>query len=262
MYLVKIKHDDETDLIIDNEEHRRALCAACDNVTDLYELDLMFNYLKYDFYINYLLRHKKQLHARNQTYNKELVDKVCSVLQSEEVRRVLFMLLDIEEDITLQQRYLTLMTKCFRVNISRNIKAYTPVDSIVERLVTNYIKVIQTTGTYKNLVKYIDNNDVDIYIYSAKVRANILERMGSQLTDLFEFEDKDLKVIATFLYDNYIKRKTARKSFVTKKYIENIIYNDEVILDNIKTLLFKDVPTQKYTKLLIDKIYSMYFIEH
>jgi len=267
-YITKNKFDDETDLIINNEEMKDKILRENPGIVDITLLDEIFDFIKYEIFINFLYKSLKSNdrlykptekdHKENKT---EIMSKINKIFETSHVTKYIITILGIENDILLQQRYISLLINFYksRIRDGKLILRYNKISPNVDcdKLSENFIKYIKLFPEYKNIVKYM-HNDHDIYISLKVVRDKVLEELTDmELVNYYDFEDDELDNITLFIHDNYIFQKTKKKSHINKKYLENIFYNDKEVEKNVKLILDnKREFYDKYIKIIIDKMFK------
>jgi len=255
VYLVKHIYDNNTELVVTDDKIRYELTVKYPQLTDLYIHDLIFEYIKYDVYINFLYKIKKQMNSKDPEYTSNLKEAYQKIFNSLQFKKVLFTLLNIKDEIFLQERYLNLIIRFYNKMLSSNILHFNPRVECLEQLISNYSSVI-TTFNYKNIVKYINNDQEDLFIYSKSVREG-LKLEHSSINFMYDFENDDLKKISNIIYENYIKMKISPKyKFVGRVHLENIIYQNEACITMIKNLLDMNENIDKYIKIIINYIFT------
>lgn len=255
--LVKINYDKTTDIVVDDEKLRYELCKKLPHIQDLYTYDCIFEYIRYDLYINFFISVKKTLNVKDPNYLKLVVSAYKELMQTERFTKFYFGILGIKDEIFLQERYLSLVQKFFINTIYKHINYIKPSELILDVVCNNYCSVIEDIG-YKYLVKYVNSDKDNLFISCETIRNKVCSK--SQITNLYDFETNDLKIITNLIFENYVRTKLNTKiKFTSKKYIEKIIYNNECCINNIKSSLPPNLLSSydKYIKILVNNIWTM-----
>lgn len=139
--------------------------------------------------------------------------------------------------------------------ITSKILHFNPRLECIDQLVSNYSSVISKFN-YKNVVKYINNDEEDLLIYSKKVRDE-LKLEHPSINFRYDFENEELRKISHIIYENYIKMKISPKyKFVGRVHLENVIYQNEACIAMIKTLIDSHENIDKYIKIIINYIFA------
>jgi len=260
-YLVKIVHDKKTDLVVEDEKLRYEICNKLPHIIDIYKKDLIFEYIKYDLFINFFYSAKRLINNKQDNYSNIVINQYKEIINSNKFKDFYFCMLDITDELFLQERYLSYIQNFFISHSTRHIRVVNPDKSCIEDICKQYCLVIKKLG-YKNIVKYVDNNETNIFISSNEIRDLINKELLNDnelinVKNIYDFEYNDLKIITEMIYDNYIKPKLTKMGFVNIKKIENIIYNNDFCLNTIKASLGdKVIYFEKYVKIIIQNIYS------
>jgi hypothetical protein len=260
-YLVKIVNDKKTDLVVEDEKLRYEICVKLPHITDIYKKDLIFEYIKYDLFINFFYSVKRLINSKQDNYSDILINQYKEIINSDKFRDYYFCILDITNELFLQERYLNYIQNFFISHSMRHVRLIKPDDSCIEDIAKQYCLVIKNLN-YKYIVKYVDNNPENIFISSDKIRELINKELANDnelknVQNIYDFEYNDLKIITEMIYDNYINPKLTKMGFVNIRKIENIIYNNDVCISTIKASLGDKVNYfEKYVKIIIQNIYS------
>lgn len=257
IYMVKKKFNNDTDIIIDDKKIRYEISDICEQITDIYNIDLMFDYVKYDIYINFFHKTKKLFNKRDKNYITKLTEKYVEIIKSTKFRTFYLMLLGIDSNdkIDLQLRYLSQIQKFFERHIDKVIVPFFPNEDCIDMLIKNYSNVIEHFK-YTSIVKFV-NDETDICIYSEKIREHVFA-LQPHLDMLYEFEDHKLKEITNIIKINHVIPKVSNSyKRVPRTHIENIIYKNDNCINDIKAALNDKVNLyNKYVNIIIQNIYS------
>lgn len=260
-YIVKIIHDKTTDIVVEDTKLRYDICEKLSYITDIYNKDLIFEYIRYDLFINFFYATKRSINNKQDKYHDILVNAYKEIINSSKFREFYFLLLNITDEIFLQERYLLFIKNFFISHTTRHIRIVKPEQECIKEIANQYVTIIKKMN-YKNIVKYVDNNSENIFISSDEIRNIVVEELQSDpefsyVKNIYDFELNNLNIITEIIYNNYIKTKLTKMGFVNLKKIENIIYNNEICINTIKASLGDKVNLfDKYIKIIIQNIFT------
>lgn len=258
-YIVKYVNDKKQDIVISDEKCRYDLVKDTNlGITDIYDIDCAFDCIKYDLYINFFYSNKKLINNKQPNYQETVINAYKDIIKTDKFKKFLFIVLDIDDEIFLQERYLFLAQSFFISHANNHINIITPKsDKVIDLLTKGYTNVINHFN-YKFLVKYVNNDTTNIFISSSKVRKNVMDSFIDNFENLYDFENEHLIVLTGIVYNNYILANINKTGYVPKKRIENLIYNNDVCMSVIKnSLQDHSEHFNKYLKIIIQNIYAI-----
>ena len=257
-YIVKYIYDKNEDIIINNDKFRYDITKRIPDLTDLYDIDCVFDSIKYDLFINFFYSIKKIINNKQPNYQELVINAYKDVIKTDKFKSFLFYILDIENEIFLQERYLFFAQTFFISHTNKHINIINPCsEKVITLLTKGYINVIQQFK-YTHLVKYVNNDLTNIFISSSDVRKNIMNSFIDNFINLYDFENEHIVVLTNIIYNNYIKNQINKTGYIPKKRVESLIYNNDTCINVIKNSLKENVNLfDKYIKIIIQNIYAL-----
>lgn len=270
-YIVHRIYDRETDIIVTDDNIRRELIESIE-LTDITLYDEIFNSILHDIYINFfypIFTTRKTTNDGIETL-KQKYNEVCS---SSRFRSFLFGILNIEEKLDLQQRYLhhayEQLTRRLQITANQSLMSIQKASNkelLIETIANNYYFVI-IKGKYKTIGKYVNGDDTTIYINNSQIRHRVYQLLDEYKNDnllfdcayMYEFEETEIPIIARLLYDNFICDNIIfRTRSKYRQQCEKYIYNNHECIKMIKNGLGdKSSLCYDYINIIINNIINI-----
>lgn len=275
-YIVTNIHDMDTDMTISNESLRNDILKLYPELIDLSLKDAIFDATLHDMYINFF--YSSYSTHRSENDKKLLKSKYKEICMSEQFRSFYFALIGIQDDIHLQERYLSQihqkMSRKLNVTMTyseKMIERNSNKQVLFESIARNYLNILKT-GKYKKVAKYINGEPTNIYISNPHVRKQLfrliddykLEYPDFDVVCIFEFEERTIPVIARIIIDNFIRNKVSTINRKKCKYqCEKLIYNNHECTKMIQHALGEySSLSYDYMNIIINSIVTILLNEH